>query len=38
MEIDLFKGKLSNNMVNPNGKSHANDVVSFLTTQRWVSF
>lgn len=38
MEIDLFKGKFSNNMINPNGKSHANDVVSFLITQRRVSF
>lgn len=38
MEIDLLKGKFSNNMINPNRKSHANDVVKFLTTQRWVSF
>lgn len=38
MEIDWFKGKFSNNMVNPDGKSHDDDVVSFLTTQRWVSF
>lgn len=38
--MDLFKGKFSNKVINPKGKSHVRDVLRFVPTQtqRWVSF